>query len=58
MQTLSCKQELEIFNMKWLLFPHCFFDFFFKINRVEATDEINKLCDFHENLTRNTDFIA
>ena len=31
---------------------------FFKINGVEAIDEINKLCKFHENPTKNVDFIA
>ena len=29
--------------------------FFFKINRVEAFDEMDKLCKFHENPTRTAD---
>ena len=49
---------MEILNSKWLLFPYCLSVFFFKIDRVRAMDEINKLCKFHENLTQNEDFIA
>ena len=32
--------------------------FFFKINRAQAVDDIDKLCKFHENLTTNADCIA
>ena len=31
---------------------------FSKIDRVEAVDDIDKLCKFHENLTTNADYIA
>ena len=39
-------------------FPTIIVQFFFKNNRVEAIDEIDKLCKFHENPNKNTDFIA
>ena len=58
MQTLSCAQEMQIFNLKWLLFPYCLPDFFLKINTVEAIDKMNKLCKFHESPTKNIDFIV
>ena len=32
--------------------------FFFKINRVEAIDEMDKLCMFHENPTKNVDYLV
>ena len=32
--------------------------FFLKIDRVKAIDEMDKLCKFHENPTKNVDFIA
>ena len=47
MQTL-----LQIFNLKWLLFP------LFKIIMFQAVDDIDKLCKFHENLTTNANYIA
>ena len=31
---------------------------FFKINRVEAIDEMDKMCKFYENPTKNVDFIT
>ena len=31
---------------------------FVQINRVEAFDDIDKLCKFHENLTTNADCIT
>ena len=31
---------------------------FLKINRVEAIDEMDKVCKFHGNPTKNVDFIA
>ena len=50
MQTLSHEQEIQITNLKWLLFlTDC--PISFKINRVQAVDDIDKLCKFHENLT-------
>ena len=30
----------------------------FKINRVQAVDDIDKLCKFHENLATNADCIS
>ena len=33
-------------------------NFFFKINRVEATHEMDKLWKFHKNATKKVDFIA
>ena len=56
-ETLSREQEMEILNLKWLLFPILFVGFF-KINRIKAIAEMNKLCKFHENLTKKEDFIA
>ena len=57
MQTLSCKEELQIINLKWLFsLANC--QSFFKINRVQAIDEVDKLCKFHENQTKIVDFIA
>ena len=38
--------------------PLLIFQFLFKINRVKAIDEIDKLCKFHENPTENVDFIV
>ena len=58
MQTVSHKQEMQIFNLKLLLFPYWLSDFFIKINRIQAIDEMDKLCKFHENLTKNVHFIA
>ena len=55
MQILSCKQEMQIINIKWLLFPLMIVRFC-QINRVETVD-IDKLCKFHENLTTNADCI-
>ena len=43
MQTVLRKQEMQIANLKWLLFPYRMSDFFFKINRVQAVDEIDTL---------------
>ena len=34
-----------------------FFFFFFKINRLQAVDDIDKLCKFHKNLTTDADCI-
>ena len=48
MQILLRKEEMQIINLKWLIFPHRSSDFFFKINRVQAVDDIDKLCKFHE----------
>ena len=48
---------MQIFNLKWLLFPYWLSDCFIKINRVEAIDEIDKLCKFHKNPIRNVDFV-
>ena len=56
MLTLSRKQE--IFKLKWLLFPYWLSNFFENKNWVEAIDKIEKLCKFHENRTKNVDFIA
>ena len=39
-------------------FPLLIVRFFFKIDRVRAVDDIDKLCKFHKNLTTNADFIA
>ena len=47
---------MHIINFKWL-FSHTDSQIFLKINRVEAIDEIDKLCKFHENPTKNVDFI-
>ena len=57
MQTVSHKQEMQIVNLKWFHFRLSDF-FFFKINRVQAVDDIDKLCKFHENPTTNADCIA
>ena len=54
MHTLSSKQNMQIINLKWL--TDC--QILFKIKRVEAVDDIDKLCKFHENLTTNADCIA
>ena len=43
MQTVLRKQEMQIANLKWLLFPYRMSDFFFKINRVQTVDEIDTL---------------
>ena len=43
---------MQIFNLKWLLFHHWLSDFFEK-NKVEAIDEMDKLCKFYENPTKN-----
>ena len=48
------KQEMQIINLKWLLFPYWLI--FFKINRGQTVDDIDKLYKFHENLTRNANF--
>ena len=57
MQTLLHKQKMQIINLKWLLFlADC--QILFKINRVQAVDDIGKLCNFRENLTTNADCIA
>ena len=67
MQTLWHKQEMQTVNLKWLLFPYRlsgFFGVFFfccffpKINRVQATDETDKLSKIYENPTRKAGFIA
>ena len=58
MQSVSRKQEMQIFNLKWLFFPLLIVQIFSKINRVDAIDEIDKLCKFHKNKTKNVDFIA
>ena len=55
MQTVLRKQEIQIFNLKWLLFPYLGL-IFFKINRLEAIDEMNKLCKFHKNPIIHVDF--
>ena len=39
-------------------FPILIVPFFLKIDKVEAIDEIDKLCKFHENPTKNVDFVA
>ena len=39
-------------------FPILIVHFFLTIDRVEAIGKIDKLCKFHENLTKNVDFIA
>ena len=39
-------------------FPLLISQILFKINTVEAVDDIDKLCNFHENLTTNPDCIA
>ena len=56
MQTVSHKKEMQIFYLNGN-FPFLFVQFFFKINPVIATDEMDKLCNFHGNLTKNVDFI-
>ena len=54
MHTVSCKQEMQIFNLKWLFsLTDCLI--FFKMNRVQAVDDIDKLCKFHKNLTSDAD---
>ena len=58
MQTVLCKQEMQISNFKWLLFPNRLSVFYFKINKVEAIDEMDRLCNFHENPTKKIDVIA
>ena len=50
MQILSCKQKIQIINLKWLLFLTDG-QILHKFNRVQAVDDIDKLCKFHENLT-------
>ena len=42
------------FSTKKSYFAHNDCLIFLKINRVEAIDEMDKLCKFHENLTKNT----
>ena len=48
---------MQMINLKWLLFPYWLFIFFPKFDRVQAVDDIDKLCKFHENLTTNGDFL-
>ena len=55
MQTLSRKQEMQI---EMATFSHTDCPIFLKINRIEAMDEMDKFCEFHENPTKNIDFIA
>ena len=57
MQPVSCKQEMQIFRLKMATFPLLIVHFF-KIKRVEVIDKMDKLCKFHENPTKNVDFIA
>ena len=47
------------FQLRMVTFPLLIVRiFFFKINRVEAIDEMGKLCKFHVNPTKNVDLIA
>ena len=45
------------FQLEMATFPTDFL-IFFKIKRVKAIDKMDKLCKFHENPTKNVDFIA
>ena len=45
-------------QFKMATFPLVIVWFIFKIDKVQSIDESNKLCKFHENLTKNVDFIA
>ena len=45
------------FQLKIATFPLLIVQFLFKINRVQAVEDIDKLCRFHKNLTKNVDFI-
>ena len=57
MQALSGKQERQIINLKWLFsLTDC--QIYVQINRVQAVDDIDKLCKFHDIWTTNTDCIA
>ena len=47
MQTVSSKQEIQIFQLKMGTFPVLICQFFFKINRIEAIDKVDKLCKSH-----------
>ena len=42
---------MQIFNLKWQ-FSHIDCLIFLKINRVEAIDEMDKVCKFHKNPTK------
>ena len=42
-QTVSSKQEMQIFHIKMATYPLLIF----KINRVKAIDKVDKLCKFH-----------
>ena len=57
MLTVSLKQEMQIFNLN-SYFSHTDCQSFLKINRAEAIDVIDDLCKFHENPTKNVDFMA
>ena len=47
---------MQIKNLKWLLFlTDC--QILFKLNRVQAVADIDKLCKFNENLTMNADLM-
>ena len=39
-------------------FPILIVWFLLKIDGVEAIDKMDKLCKFHENVTKDVDFIA
>ena len=57
MQTVSRKQEMQIF-IKMATFFLTVCPIIFKINGVQAIGEMNKLCKFHKNPTKNVNFIA
>ena len=48
---------MQIVKLKWLLISLTDSQTFFKINRVQAVDDIDRLCKFHKNLTSDADFV-
>ena len=47
---------MQIINLKWLRFlTDC--QILFTFNRVQAVEDIDKLCKFHENVIMNADSI-
>ena len=56
MQT-TAQTKKSNYKLKVATFPYGLSDLC-KINRVQAVDDVDKLCIFHENLTTNADCIG
>ena len=55
---LIAQQRNANFQLTMVTFLLLIVRSFFKINRVEAIDEMDKMCKFYKNQTKNADFIA